>query len=465
MSKRKKTTQQRVPADLTFPEPVAETTAAQRKDSETLAFEGAQSSRAVGRWNAPRTDADSEINAGAVTLVARSRDAVRNYGLARRGLWQIALHLVGTGIRPIGADARLMKAWKAWAKRPTSESRLSVYGLQLQAALAMLESGESLLRRRARRPADGLPVPMQVQLLESDFLDETITAEQAGGGVIVQGIEFDALGTLKAYHLRRAHPGALGGFGYGGETVRVPEADIAHIYAEALSRPGQTRGIPHLTPTLLRLRQMVDYRTSEAARKRSASAIWAIVTGAASVAAGTGDPQPITGSRITDAEGRPVETLRPNSVYYAPEGLTVSYPQPPSDQAYPAYMQEELREIAAEIGIPYELLTGDLSGTNYSSIRYGMLAFKRWVDVLRETVVVPLLCDRLWEWFVEAAVVAEVVPAGDYPVEWSRPAWSGGTDGGRRREGGEGRRGAYPRWPVDAGARAEQPRRRPARAA
>lgn len=396
-----------------------------RRMVDRLAYEGASNSRAIGKWRTARSEADSEWASGAVTLAQRSRDTVRNVGLARRALWQISMHLVGTGIRPLRADHRALALWAQWARRPTTESRLTVYGLQLQAALSMLESGETLIRRRYRRPADGLPVPMQVQHLESDFLDETLT-RQLAAGQIVQGVEFDSIGQLSAYHLRRQHPGAyFGGVsGVRTDVVRVPESEVAHLYVEALSRPGQTRGIPWLTPTLLRLRQMSDYRNSEAMRKRNASSLSVLVTGAPAVIPESGgDPEPLTGATVVDADGHEVETWYPGTVAYTPEGEAVTFPQPPADQSYPLYMAWELHEVAAEVGVPYELLTGDLSGTNYSSIRYGLIAFKRLIDVIRETVIVPLLCDRLWSWFIDAAILGGQLPAAEYPCEWSTPAW------------------------------------------
>ena len=41
------------------------------------------------------------------------------------------------------------------------------------------------MRRRPRRPDDGLAVPMQVQLLEADMLDGSRNGDLAGGGRIV----------------------------------------------------------------------------------------------------------------------------------------------------------------------------------------------------------------------------------------------------------------------------------------
>jgi capsid protein len=42
---------------------------------------------------------------------------------------------------------------------------------------------------------------------------------------------------------------------------------------------------------------------------------------------------------------------------------------------YEAFERQTLLRIGAGLGLPYDMLTGDLSQTSYSSIRAGILAF------------------------------------------------------------------------------------------
>jgi capsid protein len=44
---------------------------------------------------------------------------------------------------------------------------------------------------------------------------------------------------------------------------------------------------------------------------------------------------------------------------------------------YEAFERIQLLRIAAGLGLPYDMLTGDLSKTSYSSIRAGILSFRR----------------------------------------------------------------------------------------
>jgi flagellar biosynthesis/type III secretory pathway ATPase len=52
-------------------------------------------------------------------------------------------------------------------------------------------------------------VPLQLQVLEADFLDATKSGALSDGR-LVQGIEFDPVGKRRAYWLHGAHPGDAG---------------------------------------------------------------------------------------------------------------------------------------------------------------------------------------------------------------------------------------------------------------
>jgi lambda family phage portal protein len=407
------------------------------KRRQRLAYDGASRKRIVEKWLPTGADADSEVGASSL-MTYRARDMVRNDGRAAQAVRQIALHIVGTGIRPhtaIADDAATKRAialWEEWGKVCCSGSGLSIYGHQLQMLAAMLESGEALVRRRPRRMADGLPVPLQLQPMESDFIDSLKTEILIGrtvdgiayeAGEIVQGVEFDFIGWLVAYWLFSRHPGNV--YGAGAQTSqRVSADDVIHLYPEPFARIGQTRGVSWLAPVLIRLRQLADYELTEGVRKKIAATQAIVVTGRErSVDADATDADTLSGEVLTDSDGARVETIRPGMIAYAAEESDVKLITPPVDQSYPAHLEVELHQIAAGLGLPYELLTGDLSKVNYSSIRYGMLAFRRLCTTIRDLIVVPLLCQREWQWFTDAAIAAGALPDRAYPVVWRAPAW------------------------------------------
>ena len=157
---------------------------------------------------------------------------------------------------------RVQQLWLAWTDEADADGLTDFYGLQAMVAREMFVAGECFVRLRPRRAEDGLLVPLQLQLLQSEMLPFEKTEVLPSGNRIRCGIEFDAIGRRVAYHFRRRHPGDSTDQGADiPETVRVPAADVLHIY-----RPidaGQIRGLPHIAPAMVRLFLLDQYDDAE----------------------------------------------------------------------------------------------------------------------------------------------------------------------------------------------------------
>ena len=87
-----------------------------------------------------------------------------------------AANLVGDGIKPSSliGDANLrdqvQKLWLAWTDEADADGLTDFYGLQAMIAREMFVAGECFVRLRPRRAEDGLLVPLQLQLLQSEML-------------------------------------------------------------------------------------------------------------------------------------------------------------------------------------------------------------------------------------------------------------------------------------------------------
>jgi lambda family phage portal protein len=96
---------------------------------------------------------------------------------------------------------------------------------------------------------------------------------------------------------------------------------------------------------------------------------------------------------------------------------------------YETFMRVQLRSIAAGMGITYEQLTGDLTGVNYSSIRAGLLEFRRRCEQYQHQVIVFQMCRPIWRAWVAAALGSGALPhAKDlspyYDVKWIPPGFA-----------------------------------------
>ena len=99
---------------------------------------------------------------------------------------------------------------------------------------------------------------------------------------------------------------------------------------------------------------------------------------------------------------------------------------------YEAFERIHLLRIAAGLGLPYDMLTGDLSQTSYSSIRAGILSFRRLCEQIQYSVFIHQFCRPVWRAFLEQAVLTGKLDARDYQanreeylaVEWHTPKWA-----------------------------------------
>ena len=121
--------------------------------------------------------------------------------------------------------------------------------------------------------------------------------------------------------------------------------------------------------------------------------------------------------------GDPVEQMHPGLIAYLPPGKKVAINNPSLPSGFDAYQRVGLHEIAAGLGLSYEVLTGDLSQVNFSSIRLGLNEQNRMIRALREQVFVPLAMEPIWQWFCEAGQFAGLLPldADAFPCRWSSP--------------------------------------------
>jgi lambda family phage portal protein len=124
---------------------------------------------------------------------------------------------------------------------------------------------------------------------------------------------------------------------------------------------------------------------------------------------------------VVDADGNRVEQFEPGLIAYARGGKDIRFNQPSATGGYADYKRASLHTISAGFRVPYELLTGDLSQVNYSSIRAGLVEFRRQIDAVQWQLFIPMFCTPVWRWFCEAAWAAGLIPTPDVPVEWSPP--------------------------------------------
>jgi lambda family phage portal protein len=214
---------------------------------------------------------NASLDGAAPQLRAQSRDLMRKNALAASGRERLVSNMVGTGIKPKIADAELAATWTTWTDQADAAGVLDFYGVERLVASSLVEAGEVFVRMRNRLPADGLVVPLQLEILEADFVPHDKNEILASGNAVRQGIEFDRVLRSKrvAYWVYPRHPDDGGNETSINEAVRVPASEICHIFEPI--RPGQIRGEPWLTRVIARLKDLDTYDEAELVRKKVAA--------------------------------------------------------------------------------------------------------------------------------------------------------------------------------------------------
>jgi lambda family phage portal protein len=109
--------------------------------------------------------------------------------------------------------------------------------------------------------------------------------------------------------------------------------------------------------------------------------------------------------------------MEPGSLIPLPPGADIRFSNPTEHDAYAPFVKNHLRAVAAGLCLPYELVSGDLEGVTYSSIRAGLVEFRRRVEQLQHNVVVHMFCRPIWERFVRIAVLTGDLPARDFGAD------------------------------------------------
>jgi lambda family phage portal protein len=339
------------------------------------------------------------------TLSQRARWAARNDARAAAAVEAIVSNVIGSGIKPqpTAENARWKRtaseAFEEWADLADFHGRLDFYGLQALIARTVVEAGECFVRFRPRPIGEGPAVPMQLEVIDPDLCPTDLNRELGGDARISAGVEFASDGRRVAYHFHKRRPGA----GWTGtlETVRVPAGEVLHVFRPLVA--DQIRGVSWLTPVLLRLSALDKFDDSSLIRAKVASLFSVFVE----TPEADGESNPL-GDDVDDDGNL---HMGPGSVVNLGAGETIKVADPPDfGDSYADFTTAQLRAIAAGLGLPYEVLSGDLSKVNFSSLRAALVEFRRRVTGWQFHTFVNDLCAPVWRRWVEYGVASGALP-------------------------------------------------------
>jgi capsid protein len=158
--------------------------------------------------------------------------------------------------------------------------------------------------------------------------------------------------------------------------VRIPAENVLH-----LCRPlgaGQVRGVSWLAPVLLRSREL-DIIEDALAKGVSVAALHAGFLVDMNGTSTTAEP----------FDGLEDVSLEPGIVRRLPAGFDIKFSSPQQAQQTSEFVSHQIRAIAAGLGLPDHLVSSDLRGANYSSLRAGLVAYRQRLEQDQFGVIIP----------------------------------------------------------------------------
>lgn len=386
-------------------------------------FDAAGRGRRGMGWNPSYLGINTLLFSHGLELLNRNRDAVRNSAWAAAAIDSYTANAIGKGIRLVSQhpdnDIRslIQNKWNRWTResdceyepRNPSSGQTDFYGQQMLIAREVMEAGESFIRFIPRSPKEGLTVPIQLQLIEAEQLPlwrNQTTQDVPEANRVRCGIEFRPDRRRQAYHFWREHPGETMFFPLEGlQTERVPATDILHVYKPI--RTGQFRGQPWLTSVLAKLYELEQYTDAEVVRKKVAAMITGFVKQTT-----TDNPifaaTPYANGPGQNDAGSAISKLEPGTFTNLGIGEEVQFAEQKDSGDYSAFVRSCLQAFASGCGLAEYQISGNLAGINYSSIRAGLLEFRRKCEQYQHAVFIFQVCHPVFKRWLREAMLAMV---------------------------------------------------------
>lgn len=391
-------------------------------------------------WQPNQGSADADLLPELQQIVLRSRDLVRNHGVAEGALQTVTDNVIGVGLRLsstpdyrlLGKDkewseewsTRVESLWRTWSESTDCDAgnSLDFNGLTEQVFRSGWTNGEGLaLPLWLPRPGNSYATRLQV--IEPDRLSNPMGSMDSAR--LRAGIAIDQYGAPLGYHIRKAHPGDrmyanaadLNVWEYVPAFTDWGRRRVIHVHDKG--RAGQSRGKPALTAVMRQFKVLGDFTNAELKAAVVNAKIAAFTESSLSQEALTEllssdrDAQ----TKYQDAlDSRGISTISMEDGQIIPlelgEKLSGFAPGRPSDSFDP-FVTSVFRHIATGLNIPYELLMKDFSRTNYSSARAALIEAWRFFRG-RRAWISTYWARPVFELWLEEAVNLGIVDAPDF---------------------------------------------------
>lgn len=402
--------------------------------------DAAGNSLPLANWNPLAASADADTLPDIDSMMARSRDLTRNNGVMAGGIQTLRDNIVGATLRLSATPDYRLLGWsreqaREWGNNTEAKFRswsdttecdaartLNLLGLSLQALGGAMMNGDTACVPLWLPRADA-QWNTRLMMLEADRIKTPLELRHRND--IRGGIEFDDYGAPVAYYVLKHHPGDALLLNLMPTAVQEWERIPAYtdwgrrrfLHLHDKERTGQSRGKPIVASVMKDFHMSGKYASNELQASLANSLIAAFLES---------DLDPATAAEVfgTDTSSAWHQFMAKKPTVRQMEGAAI-LPLPPGaklnsfspgrpNPSFEAFMLASMRNIAAGMNMPYELLLKDFSRTNYSSARASLLEAWRYFNGRRRWMTDYWLRPIYELWLEEAVNCGQIDAPGFY---------------------------------------------------
>lgn len=351
------------------------------------------------------TSAKTEVSLASKGLAVIGNDLSNNNPLAKRIGTVWASNVTGTGVKcevvPLKDNKTAKKkakelelAFEQWCKSISSDFSgvVNFYKMQNLATRTMVFKGGVFLRKHISKEGQ-----LQIQMLDQTRLDTNKT--DTDNLKIIDGIAYNKDYQIVGYYFK-----GEGDLSY--KSTFVKAENVVHLFN--VEKSEQHLGLSWLSPVALLLEKyatLIDAKLMQ----QQISACFALIV-----------EEPDQQLGLTDKSNERVDELEPALISYVKAGSVPHTISPPKADNASQFEASLKNDIAVGVDLPYEMLTGDYTKTNFASGRMSKSEFNGCLTHIQECVVSPVL-DVVFSWFTQVYSIRNNMNKAEFMPEWIFP--------------------------------------------
>jgi lambda family phage portal protein len=415
-------------------------------------YTGASTKRSLRSWTPISQSPNKDIQYDIYTLRDRSRDLYKNNSIGRGAVKNLTNSVIGSGLRlQSRIDRKFLnltdeeadnweynthREFELWASDQRCDIRQNsnFYDLQELIFLNYLVAGEVFVLLPVKQDVNQ-PYNLRINPIEADLIETP--ADLLSNEYLFNGIETDKSGATIAYYILDYHPNDVF---YGNKVStnfkrvvkygKSGRQNVLHIFRP--ERPGQSRGLPFLSPVIDIIKQITKYSDAFLQKQIVNSLYTVFIRTDAGLLPDTDIPD--SDKVLSATESQYAYELGAGAVIGLAPGEEIQTATPGSgDPTFDPFFLSCLKQIAIGLNIPYEVIAKHFQ-SSYTAARAALLDFFQTVK-----------SDRLWfsnhfnkpiyrEFVTEGILNGRIVANGffDDPAiqqAWLGSVWNGSTMG------------------------------------